>query len=160
MPWELTIRAPSDEPLGDRETVVKRIAAAVPAIRWIEELPLLEQIKDMPDHPFHALIPTWLEETRARFAQSKLLGNFETPEFSVQLYGLEAKPIPSVCVEVRGNGNPLPFLAAICKPNGWFATDDRDGQPVDLNVESSKGWEWFRDYRNRVVRSVEDSTEG
>ena len=160
MPWEITIRALNDEPLGDRDTVVKLITAAIPAIRWIEEPPLLQRIKDMPDHPFHALIPTWPEETRARFAQSKLLGDFEAPEFSVQLYGFEAKPISSVCVEVRGNGNPLPFLAAICKPNGWFATDDRDGQPVDLDAESANGWEWFRDYRDRVIGSVGDSTEG
>jgi hypothetical protein len=159
MPWELTIRAPDGEPLGDCETVVQRIKAAAPAIRWIEEPSMLEQIKDMPNHPFHALIPTWPEATRARFAQSKLLGDYEGPEFSVQLYGFEAKPIRSVCVEVRGNGNPLPFLAAVCKPNGWFATDDRDGQPVGLDAESSKGWERFRDYRERVIRSVDGSTE-
>ena len=44
--------------------------------------------------------------------------------------------------------------------NGWFATDDRDGQPVDLDAESANGWEWFRDYRDRVIGSVGDSTEG
>ena len=155
MPWELTIRASNDEPLGDRESVIEKLAAAVPAICWIEEPPLLEQIKDMPDHPFHALIPTWSAETPAWFAQSKLLGDYEAPEFSVQLYGFEANPIASICAEIRGNGNPLPFLAAICKPNGWFATDDSENQRVGLDAESAKGWESFRDYRDHAIRSIE-----
>ena len=43
----------------------------------------------------------------------------------------------------------MTLLAAICKPNGWFATDDRDGQRIDLDAESAKGWEWFREYRDR-----------
>jgi hypothetical protein len=160
MPWELTIRALNNEPLRDRDTVVKLITAAVPAIRWIEEPPLLERIKDMPNHPYHALIPTGPEERRARFAQSKLLGDIEAPDFSVQLYGFEAKPIPSVCVEVRGNGNSWPFLAAIYRPNGRFATDDSDGRPVDLDAESAKGWESFCDCRDGVIRTVQNSTEG
>jgi hypothetical protein len=155
MPWELTIRATNETSLGDRETVVKRISAAVPGIEWIEEPPLLEQIKDMPDHPFHALIPTWPESTRASFSRSKLLGIFDAAELSMRLYGFEAQPIRSVCAEVRGNGDPLPLLAAICNPNGWCATDDRDGQQIDLTAESAKGWEWFRDYRNRAIHSIE-----
>ncbi|HEV3383496.1 MAG TPA: hypothetical protein VG097_01710, partial [Gemmata sp.] len=130
MPWELTIRSSNDGSLGDRETVVKLITLAVPGIRWIEEPPLLERIKDMPSHPFHALIHTWPEETRASFARSRLRGDFDGGEFSIQLYGFEAQPIPSVCVEVRGNGNPVPLLAAICIPNGWIATDGRDGQRI------------------------------
>jgi hypothetical protein len=101
MPWELTIRAPKAKPLGDREFVVKRIAVAIPGIRWIEEPPFLERIKDIPDHPFHALIPTWPEETRVSFSKSKLFGEFQARGLSVQLYGFEAKPIPSVCVEVQ-----------------------------------------------------------
>jgi hypothetical protein len=159
MPWEVTIRGPNDKPLGDRETVVKLISAAVLSMDWFEEPPLLERIKDMPDHPFHALIPTWPEETRASFARSKLYGHLDAGEFSIRLYGFEAQPISSVCAEIRGNGNPVPLLAAICKPNGWFATDDRDGQRIDLDAESAKGWEWFREYRDRVIRSGE-STEG
>jgi hypothetical protein len=45
----------------------------------------------------------------------------------------------------------VPLLAAICNPNGWFATDDRDGQRIDLDAESAKGWKWFREYRDRVI---------
>lgn len=157
MPWEVTIQGPNDSALGDRETVVKLISSAIPEMQWSEEPPLLERIKDMPDHPFHALIPTWPEETRASFARSKLYGDMETGELSIRLYGFEDQPISSVCVKIRGNGNPVPLLAAICNPNGWFATDDGDGQRIDLAGESAKGWESFRDYRDRVIRSARES---
>ena len=159
MPWEVTIRGADDKPLGDRASVVKLISTAVPAMEWYEEPPLLERIKDMPDHPFHALIPTWTEETRASFTRSKLYGDLDAGEFSIRLYGFESQPIASVCAEIRGNGNPVPLLAAICNLNGWFATDDRDGQRIDLGSESAKGWESFREYRNQVIRGAA-SNEG
>ena len=72
MPWEVTIRRSKDEPLGVRDDVVNRISKAIPGITWIEEPPLLERIKDMPDHPFHALIPTWPEETKAKLLQIEI----------------------------------------------------------------------------------------
>ncbi len=67
MPWELTIRAPNTSRLviGKRSSSGSRLP--FPRFAGFEEPPLLEQIKDMPDHPFHALIPTWPEETRTAF---------------------------------------------------------------------------------------------
>jgi len=159
MPWEVTICSVTDEPLGDRDSVVNLISAAVSGMSWIEEPPLLERIKDMPDHPFHALIPTWPAETRGSFARPTLLGDFDAGEFSVQLYGFESRPIKSVHAEIRGNGNPLPLLAAICIPNGWVAIDDTDRKRIDPNSEAATGWQRFRDYRDCVVRSVEESTD-
>lgn len=62
----------------------------------------------------------------------------------------------SVCVEVRGDGNPVPLLAAICIPNGWIAIDDSNGLQIDFAGETATGWEKFREYRNRVIRSLDD----
>ena len=159
MPWEATIRGSDEKPLGDRETAVKLISAAVPAMEWHEEPPFLERIKHMPDHPFHALIPTWPEETRASFGRSKLYGDLDVGEVSIRVYGFEFQPIDSLRAEIRGDGNPVPMLAAICLPNGWFATDDRDGRRIDLGAESAKGWEWFREYRTRATRAAASSDE-
>ena len=36
--------------------------------------------------------------------------------------------------------------------NGWIATDDRDGQPGDIDAESAKGWERFRDDRDEAIQ--------
>ena len=152
MPWEVTIRHSKDKTLGVRDDVVNRISKAIPGMKWIEEPSLLERIKSMPDHPFHSLIPTWPEETRASLSRSQLLGDFEADEFSVQLYGFESKRLKAVHLEIRGEGNPLPLIAAICVPNGWIAVDDSTSQPLDLGSEAASGWDKFREYRDRVIR--------
>lgn len=152
MPWDVTIHHPNDEALGPRDEVIKLVSAAVPAITWFEEPPLLERIKDMPDHPFHELIPTWPEETRASFARSTTLGDFESDDFSIRLYGFETVPVKAIHLEIRGNGNPLPFIAAICLPSGWIAVDCSNGQTLDFSSRSASGWERFREYRDRVIR--------
>jgi hypothetical protein len=157
MPWEVTIRRADGSSLGDRGEVVRRISEAVSAMTWVEEPPFLERIKDMPDHPFHALIPTWPEEVRASFSRPKLYGDFEGDRFSIRVYGFEGQPISAVNAEVRGDGNPMPVLAALCLPNGWVAIDNRSGQPVELSGGAAAGWEEFRQYRDRAIDSIKNS---
>ena len=157
MPWEVTIRRADGTSLGDRDEVVRRVSEAVPALTWVEERAFLEQIKDMPDHPFHALIPTWPEEVRARFSRPKRYADFEGEGFSVRLFGFEESAMDALHAEVRGNGNPVPVLAALCLPNGWVAIDDRTGQQVELNGGAAVGWESFRQYRDRAVDIIKKS---
>ena len=160
MPWEVPVSSPNDDVLGDHDSVVNRISAAVPGISWIEEAPLFERIKDEPDHPLHALVPTLPEEARALFTRPTLLGDFDGGQFSVQLYGFDSHPIRSIRVEVRGGGNPLPLLASICIPNGWIAVDDADRQEIDLGADAAAGWQRFRRYVDHAVRSIEQSNGG
>jgi hypothetical protein len=160
MPWEVKIRKPGSEPLGSRAEVVGLIAAAVPAIEWIEDPPLLDQIKDMPDHSFHQLLPTWPEETRAYFSQPHLRGDYLEADLSIRLYGFEAVPLTCVHAEVRGNGNPLPVLAAICRGNGWVVVESDGGTPVELAGATAPGWERFRQYRDEAIRGIPRPEEG
>ena len=160
MPWEIRIHKPDGVSLGCRAEVVQCIATAVPAIEWIEDPPLLEQIKDMPDHPFHRLLPTWPEETRAYFSRPHLRGDYRGGDLSIQLYGFEAEPLTCVHAEVRGNGNPVPVLAAICRRNGWVVVDAVEKTPVDLTAASAPQWEQFRQYRDRVIRDLSGSQGG
>ena len=44
MPWEVKIRSLQKGPLGQRGSLVESISAAVPAVDWIEEPPLLDVI--------------------------------------------------------------------------------------------------------------------
>jgi hypothetical protein len=157
MPWEAIIRRPRNEPLGCRAEVVRLIAAAAPAIEWVEDPPLLDQIKDMPEHSLHSLLPTWPEETRAYFSQPHLRGDYFEGDLSIRLYGFEAEPLQGVHVEVRGNGNPLAVLAAICVGQGWVVIDSNAGTPVDLTAGAASGWEEFRQYRDRAIDIVHRS---
>ena len=57
---------------------------------------------------------------------------FEGDGISVVLYGFEAEPLSAIHAEVRGEGNPVPVLAALCRPQGWGAVDDASGQPIEM----------------------------
>jgi hypothetical protein len=46
------------------------------------------------------------------------------------LYGFNAEPFTAIHAEVRGRGDPHPVLAALCRGNGWAATDDATGGNV------------------------------
>jgi hypothetical protein len=139
------MKSPDNVPLGDRETVKDLISKTFPGIAWVQQPPMLDLIKDMPDHPLHALLPTLPDATRASMARSKLLGDFDAGDFSVQLYGFEVQPIQSFSAEIRGNGNPIDH-------------NDRM-QTLDFSAESSAGWERFRKYRDSV-RGTANSNEG
>src|SRR5262249_19638291 len=150
MPWELTIRRPGGEPLGNRDEVIRAMSTALPAIDWVEEPPLLEQIKDMPEHSFHKLLPTWPAETREHFARPRLRGDYDAGEFVIQFFGFEAQPIVFLLAEVRGNGNPLPPLAKLCSVTGWAAMEAGTTQPIDLTADEAEGWKRFCEYRAQV----------
>src|SRR5262249_20586970 len=82
---------------------------------------------------------------------------FDGDGFSVVLYGFEAEPLAAIHAEVRGDGNPVPVLAALCRPHGWVAIDDASGQPVELADAVAAGWEAFRAYRDRAISSIQAS---
>jgi hypothetical protein len=152
MPWEVAIKKADDTPIGTRDEIVKTISEAVPAFKWRVEPALLEQIKDMPDHSFHKLLPTWPESTRAYMATPHLKGDLVDGQLSIELYGFEGEPIKEIQVNVRGNGNPIPALAAICLPNGWIVVDIAENEAVDLGAINATGWERFREFRDDAIR--------
>jgi hypothetical protein len=155
MPWEVTIRQADGTPLGDLAVVRQQIAVSVPAMQFHREPSGPEKIAaaraagiEFPD------VIRQHMEGRPATEQAELDGD----GFSVRLYGFDAQPLLAIYAEVRGNGNPVPFLAALCRPNGWVAVDDTSGQPVDLAGPTAAGWESFRAYRDRVIRSIEESS--
>ena len=62
--------------------------------------------------------------------QAKTQAVFEGEDFSVLLYGFDAEPLAAIHAEVRGGGDPHPVLTALCRGNGWVATDDATGGAV------------------------------
>jgi hypothetical protein len=154
MPWGITIRRADGAPLGDLATVRQHIAAALPAMQFYREPSGPEKIAiagaagvEFPD-----IIRQHLEQRPATEQ-----ADFEGAGFSVQLYGFEAQPLTAIHAEIRGGGNPLPVLAALCRPHGWVAVDDASGQPVELAGAAAAGWEAFRAYRDRAIRSIQAS---
>lgn len=161
MPWELTLcKRSSDksepEPLVTKDEVVAAISESIPTIQWHEDLPLIEQINSIPDHPLKELIHTWPESMRKKAEMPKLTGAVVTSEYSITFYGFENYPLTSVGIEVRGNGNPLPVLGSLCNSRNWALREDATQSFVDLDSESAAEWDQFRKYRDRVVEDAEE----
>ena len=149
MPWEITIinGTPQErEPLGSREDVIAVIAEALPGV-------LLRQPPVPP--------PEWLEQmppaVRDAVLRPKLEADFEGDDFSIQFYTSDDPVVQWVNGEVRGNGDPLPALAAICAKTGWSVMDAADKSVVDLSSrDGAPEWERFRQWRDRAIRQIAD----
>lgn len=154
MPWEVTIRRTDGSALGDMESVQQQIVAAVPEMKFYRESSGPEKIAIARAQgvEFPQVILRHFESLPA-----KLGAVFQGDMFTVSLYGFGAVPLQMIHAEVRGEGNPVPVLAALCRPNGWVAVDDASGVSIDLAGEKATGWEAFRSYRDQIVGIIEAS---
>jgi hypothetical protein len=149
MSWELTIVNAQDrrKPLGQRADVIARIAAALPGV-VLQEAP-------GPDPEMIAQMPPILRE---HFMQPRQLnGDFEGSDFSIQFYAEDQPQIQTIGAEVHGEGNPIPSLAALCKPNGWAVINNTDDTLLDLTEKNSPEWEAFRAWRDKAVASLKSN---
>jgi hypothetical protein len=136
--------------MGDRAAIRQQITSALPAIQFHREA-------SGPDKIAAARAAGWeFPEILRRHLEQRPAterAEFEGEGFSVELYGFEANPLDAIHTNVRGSGDPVPVLAALCRPHGWVAIDDASGQPVDLAGADAAGWDSFRAYRDRAIRS-------
>lgn len=72
-------------------------------------------------------------------------------EFNHQTNGVTG----SIMLHVRGGGDPVTPITAICKSNGWVALDISSGELINLDAPSSKSWREFQQYRDQIVASTE-----
>lgn len=155
MPWEVTIRRADGAPLGGLAAVQQQITAAVPAVEFRREPSGLEQIAAAS--AARVEFPEIIRQHLVRRPATEL-AEFAGDRFSIVLYGFEAQPLAAIHAEVRGDGNPVPALAALCRSHAWVAVDDASGEPVDLGAAEAAGWQAFRAYRDRAIRDI-DATE-
>jgi hypothetical protein len=151
MPWELTIRSSDNAALGDTATVREKITAAIPGIQFHVEPSGPEKIiaaramgVEFPD-----FVRKHMESSPAR-----LEALFEGDAFIMEMYGFDSQPVSMFYVDIRGNGNPMPALAALCVPNGWAAIENASGQPLNLTGSTASVWQSFRKYRDGAVSSI------
>jgi hypothetical protein len=154
MPWEITIRQADNGPLGDLSATRKKIMTALPATQFYREPSGPEKIAAAAAKGivFPDVIRKHLEQ---RPATEQAL--FEGDGYSIELYGFEGQPLQMLLLEVRGDGNPMPALAAICRPNGWIVIDNASGKPVDLDAVTAAAWDAFQAFRDRAIRSIKTS---
>ena len=153
MPWEITIINGTPEarqPLGTREDVVAAIAEALPGA-------LLQQ----PPVPSPELLQHMPPAVRDAVLRPKLEADFEADDFSIQFYTSDEPIVHWVNGEVRGNGDPLPALAAICAKTGWSVIDAAEKSVVDLRSrDGAPQWERFRQWRDRSIEQIKRGASG
>ncbi len=146
MPWDITIVNGRERqlPLGERDDVIARVAAALPGIIFGRP----------PGLPADVIAQT-PAVLRAHFQESpRLVADFVAGGISTQFYTDDEPLIRTIGVEVRGDGNPVPVLAAVCQPNGWAAVNGINGEVVDLSANESPAWEQFVGWRDAAVESL------
>jgi hypothetical protein len=167
MPWELSLinydgkpprlRTDEDErrklPLGTLDEVRDHISSVWPETTWTVEPPLLEMMKASGND----LWKHWSEEMVAYASESKLRGLYQGAGFTVELFGFEQHtPLRFLLLDVRGRGNPIPVLKALCEPKGWcIAEMGKDGEYLNF-ATAEKKWDKWQRYLSAAIEGEED----
>ena len=59
-------------------------------------------------------------------------GVLDIDDVSIEFNVGAQDPIESMMLHIRGEGDPMPIIADLCKVNGWGAIDMSEG-PIDLD---------------------------
>ncbi|MGL4420437.1 MAG: hypothetical protein ACRCZF_07225, partial [Gemmataceae bacterium] len=138
-------------PLGELDSVQLQILDAVPGIQFFREPSGLEKIAAAAAQGVE-----FPEVIRNHFMNlpAKIGAVFEGEQYSVRFYGFSAQPLEVIHAEIRGEGNPVPMLAALCFPQGWIVVDDSTNETIDLAGGRASGWEAFGSYKDQVLRGI------
>ena len=127
--------------MGTAEEIRQKISAILPGVDWSD-----------PTGGFIELAGCSFE-----FA---LLGDEDSEdEDEANAGGADAR-LDGFAIAVRGDGEPLPVLAKLCKPYGWNLGDAGTGEDIDLNKPSDPGWHEFKKFRDSVARKARSPKQG
>ena len=168
MPWELTLVKYDGEPprrvsdasrdrylaMGTLEEVQQHISSVLPATEWVKEPSPIEVMK----HGGSDSWKDWDDEMIASASQRKLKGYFLRDDLSLEIYGFEQEgPLRYVLVEVRGEGDAISTLRALCCPVGWSAHDmSRDAAFIDLTGSGNTRWSFWKRFRDFAIGRAAD----
>jgi hypothetical protein len=139
MSWDVSIVKGVDArvPLGSREFVVAAVANALPGI-----------VMECPPIPPQEMLDMMPETIREGALNPCLEATYDVGNLSIRFYALNQPVVHWINAEVRGNEDPLPVLASVCRPNEWSVVDASDKQIVDLDSASESAWHRFRKWRD------------
>lgn len=151
MPWDITIirgTVADRQPLGTQEEVLAAFAES------------LQLEFEQPGSPPQALLEIMPPSVREAMVRKRLAADFEAGDLSIQFYASDEPILDCVNAEVRGNGDPLPALAAVCVKQGWSVIDCTTNTLLDLtSVAGSPAWERFCTWRDQALDQIRESDE-
>lgn len=78
-------------------------------------------------------------------------GMLSTEDFSIEFNIGNEETVDSLMLHIRGGGDPLGVIKAICDATNWGALDTQNTQFIDTDNISKESWEAFQAYRNKVI---------
>lgn len=145
MPWELQIIAVDDSnSLGTVEQVQAKLRAAVPEIELFRDASGTEKLAAMELQGVE--IPDVIREHWLR-SKGAYRGLTEGDGFTIEFhFGQDETTVPSVGIDVRGSGNPMPIINRLMKIDGWKIVD-LQGEPPTSNT-----WVTSAHFQDAVAR--------
>jgi hypothetical protein len=88
---------------------------------------------------------------------SKWRGQFESEDLYVEIYGLyDGAEIQSFEIEVRGTGDPIPYLQKLSQEPKWtLAEVGNDGQCLAFDSNATGRWNNFRNWVDDTVDQLQ-----
>ena len=152
MPWTISISRSGDLPLGTVEAVQDAIHKGVSGVQFYREPSGNEKLAKIKV-PLPDVVRRHMEQSPA-----SIQGDYQDGDLSLRFYLGSKADVQKIDVEIRGDGNPLPVIAAICLRHGWIAVDAAyGGQPLDLSASQAPGWKRFCEYRDTAIRKLQGS---
>lgn len=109
----MTIRRDDEDSLGDLESVQKAVESAIPVIEFYREPSSLEKMA-AAGIEFPEVLRAFLET-----AAATIQADFEGDGFSMRFYLGTGPFVQSIGVEIRGSGDPMPYLWRLASQTGW-----------------------------------------
>ena len=87
-------------------------------------------------------------------------GHLDNKHFSYEFNFTESGVVDGFMLHIRGGGDAVSPIVAMCKHFGWQAVDTSEGDFINLDHPSTDGWDGFRAFRDRVIDRARDSSGG
>ncbi|WP_157593878.1 hypothetical protein [Rubripirellula obstinata] len=84
-------------------------------------------------------------------------GTLNGQAFSYEFNFSESGIVDSFTLHVRGGGDAVSPIVAMCKHFDWKAVDASEGEFIDLEDPSTDGWDGFQEFRDRAIGQADDA---
>lgn len=78
-------------------------------------------------------------------------GSYQHEGLSIEFNLQDKGVVESFALHIRGQGDPIPIIATLCRENGWVAIDYYDSKMIDFDQDAHTRWKRFTDYRDDVL---------
>jgi hypothetical protein len=154
MSWDLTVRSLVGS-TGTLDAVRQTLSRIFPGVRFGTEPSGVEKLRIAEAQGIK--FPPFLRETMIS-QPAKHGADLEVDGVSLRFYFGCEDVVRDIHLEVRGAGDPFPFLRQLAAVDGWQVIDDATGGVLTDNVQpSNTGWATYQKVLARMKESNDNA---